>query len=70
MRALTLVFGDGPLPLETAASDRGMEFNCHNEFEAAFGKPFYYGSRKTLAETDSREYERTASPIHAKRNED
>ena len=42
MRAFSLTFSDGRLPLKTMTSDRGMEFNSHNEFEAAFLKPYYY----------------------------
>ena len=42
MRAFTVFFGDGGLPLKTLTSDRGMEFNCHNEFEEAFKAPYYY----------------------------
>lgn len=42
MRAFTVFFGDSGLPLKTMTSDRGMEFNCHNEFEEAFKAPYYY----------------------------
>ena len=42
MRAFTLTFEGEKLPLKTMTSDRGMEFNCHNEFEKAFLTPYYY----------------------------
>ena len=42
MRAFHLVFEDGKLPLKTMTSDRGMEFNSHNEFETDFLVPYYY----------------------------
>lgn len=45
MAAFEIIFGDGRLPLKTLTSDRGMEFNCHNEFEARFGINYYYTDR-------------------------
>lgn len=42
MRAFELIFADTRLPLRTMTSDRGMEFNCHNQFEERFQVPFYY----------------------------
>ncbi len=42
MRAFKAFFEKGRLPLRTMTSDRGMEFNCHNEFEEAFGALYYY----------------------------
>lgn len=42
MRAFTCFFGDGKLPLETMTADQGVEFGCNQEFEAAFGKCFYF----------------------------
>jgi IS30 family transposase len=35
-------FKDSKLPLKTMTSDRGMEFNCHNQFEQVFEVPYYY----------------------------
>lgn len=42
MRTLAIFFGDGKLPLRTMTSDRGMEFNCYNEFERQFSALYYY----------------------------
>ena len=42
MRAFTMCFENSKLPLKTMTSDRGMEFNCHKQFEAAFKIPYYY----------------------------
>ena len=40
--AFESIFGNGTLPLRSVTSDRGMEFNCHNEFEKRFGVNYYY----------------------------
>jgi IS30 family transposase len=45
MRAFELIFEDKRLPLKTMTSDRGMEFNCHNEFEVYFGADYYYADK-------------------------
>ena len=42
LRAFTFFFDGGKLPLETMTSDRGAEFNCHQEFEEQLGGLFYY----------------------------
>ena len=42
LRAFGLFFNEGKLPLTTMTSDRGMEFNCHNDFESAFKASYYY----------------------------
>ena len=42
MRAFTFFFGDGKLPLKTMTSDRGIEFNCHREFENTFQALYYF----------------------------
>jgi IS30 family transposase len=45
MKAFELNFTNTKLPLKTMTSDRGMEFNCHNEFEKTFEVPYYYTDR-------------------------
>ncbi|MDR1209273.1 MAG: IS30 family transposase, partial [Clostridiales bacterium] len=45
MRAFELIFSEKRLPLKTMTSDQRMEFNCHNEFEAAFGAEYYYAEK-------------------------
>jgi len=45
MKAFELHFTNTKLPLKTITSDRGMEFNCHNEFEKTFEVPYYYTDR-------------------------
>lgn len=45
MKAFEIHFANKDLPLKTMTSDRGMEFNCHNEFEKTFGIPYYYTDR-------------------------
>ena len=45
MKAFEMHFANKALPLKTMTSDRGMEFNCHNAFEKAFGIPYYYTDR-------------------------
>lgn len=45
MRAFKTIFRKGNLPLSSVTSDRGMEFNCHNEFEKHFGVNYYYTDR-------------------------
>jgi len=42
LNAFKSVFEGSNLPLKTMTSDRGMEFNCHNQFEEIFNVPFYY----------------------------
>lgn len=42
MRAFTMCFENSNLPLKTMTSDRGMEFNCHKQFEETFKVPYYY----------------------------
>lgn len=42
LRAFSFFFEGGKLPLKTMTSDRGVEFNCHREFEDKFAALFYY----------------------------
>lgn len=42
LRGFEFFFGNGRLPLHTVTSDRGIEFNCHHEFESRFEALYYY----------------------------
>ena len=42
MRAFAKIFDSSDLPLKSLTSDRGMEFNCHNQFEEEFAALYYY----------------------------
>ena len=42
MRGFEFFFEGGKLPLCTVTSDRGIEFNCHHEFESRFEALYYY----------------------------
>lgn len=42
MRGFEFFFEGGKVPLRTVTSDRGIEFNCHREFESRFEALYYY----------------------------